>query len=66
MISEVRGDMTLCPFGTASGSPLSNVVGSITPPLTAAANADATCTGLTAMPWPKPIVMVLMSPQREG
>ena len=37
-----------------------------TPPLTRAARAEAAWIGVTASPWPKPMVMVLMSRQTAG
>ena len=36
------------------------------PPLTSAPTAISACSGATATPWPKAIVMVLSSPQRDG
>ncbi|GJE73423.1 hypothetical protein CHKEEEPN_4988 [Methylorubrum podarium] len=65
--SLASGLSTWLALARAVGSSVLRKVGVIrSPPLTIAATAAAAWIGATAMPWPKAMVMVLISAQRGG
>ena len=64
--ADVSGEITRRPGGASPGRSFSSVAWCRTPPLTSAAAAVATCSGVSEMPWPKPMVMTLTSRHFAG